>query len=636
MTRWAGVLLGVVLLLGNVRAWAERAVIDNERGMCYTAPAKGEWGKIGGYLGMPLWGPFWKMQPEAFKGVHGRLQHFGPEDQDANAYFPYAALKSFEADEVAQGRPPIFVTASYQGKQRPVLFSWILPPEGGGFHAQAVNVGDERFIRFFINNYAWDCFLKSKPVRFYSYQNMDWASYQNMWVGLDNGLYSQELYGVLDDAGKYVPRAAWDKPFPQNEDDYVRAVGYALRRIHELAPDIRLLINGASLQDMSKYAETFGTVDGFMQEAFPDRLLGSNDLDRHEFYQQYIAMTKHSRDKLQLYQVSGAADEARMRTAYLAYCLFRGDNAFFGPVGEEIGQEGVVEVAPERYAAMKNALGSPVGPPQDRVEPGAKNDGFRLYWRPMEGGIVYINDSGKAQTIDLPTGREFFDANGKPVTAITVLDHAGEYVLFRPGLRAAKPTINPRRPGLVTGPITVTIEAASADATIHYTTDGSEPDANSAVYSGPITLINSAVVKANCFAAGGLESFTNVASYTLSDVPPRVEFHLSGESGSESSPVFALIQLSHASAQIVSVRCQVTGGSATGDGVDYGSCEGQAVYFQPGDIYRYVPLHIIDDRLAEPDETIELTLTKPENATLGERSSYTYTIIDNDAGRRQR
>src|SRR5580704_16182479 len=51
----------------------------------------------------------------------------------------------------------------------------------------------------------------------------------------------------------------------------------------------------------------------------------------------------------------------------------------------------------------------------------------------------------------------------------------------------AKPNISPSG-GTYTSSHTVTISDSTAGAVIYYTTDGSTPTANSAVYSGPITL----------------------------------------------------------------------------------------------------------------------------------------------------
>ncbi len=55
------------------------------------------------------------------------------------------------------------------------------------------------------------------------------------------------------------------------------------------------------------------------------------------------------------------------------------------------------------------------------------------------------------------------------------------------------------------------------------------------------------------------------------------------------------------------------------------------VSFQPGETSKTIDLGIVDDATAEADETIQLTLTNPVNATLGTNRAHTFTIDDNDS-----
>ncbi len=56
----------------------------------------------------------------------------------------------------------------------------------------------------------------------------------------------------------------------------------------------------------------------------------------------------------------------------------------------------------------------------------------------------------------------------------------------------------------------------------------------------------------------------------------------------------------------------------------------QQLRFAPGETSKTISLPIIDDSAAEANETIELTLSSPVNATLGSQSTFTYTIVDNE------
>lgn len=69
-------------------------------------------------------------------------------------------------------------------------------------------------------------------------------------------------------------------------------------------------------------------------------------------------------------------------------------------------------------------------------------------------------------------------------------------------------------PGFYTGGQTVTITCPDAGATIYYTLDGSTPNAGSTVYSGPITISATTVVRA--FAEGtNLPSFNETNTYFI-------------------------------------------------------------------------------------------------------------------------
>ena len=57
---------------------------------------------------------------------------------------------------------------------------------------------------------------------------------------------------------------------------------------------------------------------------------------------------------------------------------------------------------------------------------------------------------------------------------------------------------------------------------------------------------------------------------------------------------------------------------------------GGLVQFQPGETSKVIPISVINDTTAEPNETIQLTLSNPVNATLGANTVHTYTINDDD------
>jgi hypothetical protein len=82
----------------------------------------------------------------------------------------------------------------------------------------------------------------------------------------------------------------------------------------------------------------------------------------------------------------------------------------------------------------------------------------------------------------------------------------------------ATPTITPNG-GSFTGSVSVTMATTTAGATIRYTTDGSNPTATSTAYSAPVSLANSATVKAVAFMSGYNPSGVASASFTVNPTP---------------------------------------------------------------------------------------------------------------------
>lgn len=590
--------------------------MDTERGGYFAYPFGNQWDRLGVEFGRTdkLFG---SMRPEAVKGLHGRLQHFASVDDVPNglAYFPWSEFLAYDNDEVRQGRPSMLCTALYQNRRRQLYFSY------GSFDArypfQPVNVRDDRFIKFWIKNYA-------RNVLSSSY-------YQTWWVGSDNGTFRYGNYGLFDDSGSFIFGQRWETPFPQNDSEWVSANVYMLRRISEWSPNIKVATNDVGLSDeldwrMPEFMQYLG---GVIRETFWYHDAGTSDWFRNDFYK--TVLDDYNRGvggALELLEmVIQPWDSTLLRRSYVAFLIFGAENFFFGPKDDASR-----ELDPSLWADMRNRLGKQTGGLQHAQESG-RGTGSRLYWRECEGGICYLNWTGTYKTIQLPAGRTYFNRFGSQITSLSLGDMEGDYVLFSPSERVSWPSINPRLSGPVSGPVTVRLDIDpmfSTGATIRYTTDGSDPTSSSPIYNGSLTLWSSATVKARAFKSGQLDSFVNIARYDVTGTP-TVEFHLTSDSGSEFlRNDFPLVRLSSVSGSTVTVNYSVSGGSATA-GVDYTSVSGTLV-FPPGEQYRFFRLPITNDSSTEFNETITVTLSSPSNAFLGGKSTYTYTILDNDGG----
>ena len=120
-------------------------------------------------------------------------------------------------------------------------------------------------------------------------------------------------------------------------------------------------------------------------------------------------------------------------------------------------------------------------------------------------------------------------------------------------------------------------------------------------------------------------------TYTIVDPRPKVSFDTESSSGPEDVTWATIaVNLSHAGDGTITVEYAVTGGTATGSGVDYTLAAG-TLQFDPGVLAQHVSIDIMDDEIEEyPNETIELTLSSPTNATLGLTTQHIFTILDNE------
>ena len=114
------------------------------------------------------------------------------------------------------------------------------------------------------------------------------------------------------------------------------------------------------------------------------------------------------------------------------------------------------------------------------------------------------------------------------------------------------------------------------------------------------------------------------------DSPPQVQFASSVSSGleTESPANLPVVVLSPPQPYVVTVDYAVTGGTATGGGVDYTLTPG-TLTFNPGDTVKTISMAIVDDGLDDEDETVVISLSNPTGGvSLGSASSCTYTILD--------
>ncbi len=92
-------------------------------------------------------------------------------------------------------------------------------------------------------------------------------------------------------------------------------------------------------------------------------------------------------------------------------------------------------------------------------------------------------------------------------------------ILPPPPGTVATPVINPNG-GAFSGSVSVTLSTSTAEASIRYTTDGTNPTAASALYTAPLTITSSLTIRAVAFKEGLNDSAVAAATFIAIDASP--------------------------------------------------------------------------------------------------------------------
>ncbi|GMU64302.1 MAG: hypothetical protein AMXMBFR36_05760 [Acidobacteriota bacterium] len=241
--------------------------------------------------------------------------------------------------------------------------------------------------------------------------------------------------------------------------------------------------------------------------------------------------------------------------------------------------------------------------------------------------------------------------------AVAFMVEAGVDVSVGGTLRFSPATATVGEPG---GTVNLTIDragSAAGTATVHCRTvaggtataglDYTETDATLSWGAGQggnrtcsIPIINDTLDETNETirvelqdATGAAIGSPSLATVTITDNDEGgvVQFVTEASAGAESAgTVTVSVQRAGGAASGVTVAYAVTGGSATGGGVDYTLASGQ-VSFDAGATSASFDVALVDDSALEPDETVQIQLSSPTGgSTLGARTVHTLTILDDD------
>jgi hypothetical protein len=120
---------------------------------------------------------------------------------------------------------------------------------------------------------------------------------------------------------------------------------------------------------------------------------------------------------------------------------------------------------------------------------------------------------------------------------------------------------------------------------------------------------------------------------TIAAFKPMVQFVLTTSAGAEDVGTDSMIiEINEAMDVDVTVDYAVTSGTATGSGTDYTLTAGTATILA-GDTTATITFTVNNDTDLEATEDFVVTLSNPNNATIGTNNTHTYSINDNDAAR---
>jgi Fn3 associated len=593
--------LALLLLFPFISSRAQyRTVIDKEVGAVFQTPGGFSYGEYGAFIGSA---PTGSLDPSALSVLYARFDVFSTSDNTMVRGFPYSALRTYESQQVAAGKAPIFITATYAGKVRPVYFSWSLglvngvPTAPSSAWQYAVNVQDPRYVNFWINNYL-------RPIVW----KVSYAV-PNVWFELDECAFNFGLYGVLDDTNHFVAGVTWDSPFPQTGTAYLNSVGSFFSQLKALAPDIKTMPNVGTMSDPTQFQPIFANVPGALAENIYSWHASPTSYTRNAWYQQTYSQFSWfgAQGKVGILRaVLPTGDSNALLTSFVVYSLLKGPNFFFAP-----GSATAVNPNPSEWMGWKSALGGPTANAMSTQESSA-GIGYRMYMRQFKNGAVYLNLTGSTQVIQLDARYKHWDPNGNVVTQISIPDTIGTFVVTEPNVLEA-PGVSPRFSATATDPMMVTITNNTPGATIRYTTTGTAPTTSSPIYTGPFEISGNAIVQAGAYQTGSNPSWPSAASYTVSAATPTVQFTSESYSGPAGS-YFPVLALSAIPNGIVTVSYTVqtpTGAITTG-----------TASFLPGNIYRYFPITVS----GAVGTVTTVTINSVTGAGLGSTSTLSYTV----------
>ena len=249
---------------------------------------------------------------------------------------------------------------------------------------------------------------------------------------------------------------------------------------------------------------------------------------------------------------------------------------------------------------------------------------------PSEVTHTYLDDSENAYIISATAT----DEDGGPYVAVST--HAVTVTNVAPDFEAgSNGTVDPAngsfiRPIEFTDPGTNDVHQVTVDYG-----DGTEQSFTLPVgnrsFNLSHTYTNSGTFTVTVTVDDG-DSGEHTDSFDVEFIPPEVQFTTATYTDGEGAGTSMVVKLERNNTSLEStVTVNITGGTATGGGVDYDSSNFPLpVVFAPGVSDVEVPISIIQDNLVELDETITFDVVAVTNASIGDQDTATLTITNEE------
>jgi hypothetical protein len=240
-------------------------------------------------------------------------------------------------------------------------------------------------------------------------------------------------------------------------------------------------------------------------------------------------------------------------------------------------------------------------------------------------GTVRCTDTGVARSLFAWTD----SGNGDPLQWPTVaapssssLSNLVPNLLL--GVSPVPPAAGQRMDADATGSVTIPAGSVSGAIAVPIIADSSDEADETLSFA----LTGVAAGTGGAAALGSIT--THVLTITDDDPQPTVQFQDAVSSDWEYATSRTLVaSLSERSDHTVQVAYAVTGGTAVG-GSDYTGLPGGTLTFAPGETRKTISWSVVADSYHEDDETVQVTLSSPSQATLGANAQHVATILNDD------